>query len=284
MLRLQSRCLAFGCRALPTLLLVLFVRATPLLAKSGTNQQPTVLLPNQPSYFHLPAGASLDLALDAQPGHDAELLIETSARDASFVVLGLVGQQLQAVDAEQPGWLAFQFPCAQPGQYRLIARRKTAENASSGISLRVDYLPFPDAGAGRRAQAAILFAAAQSLASAACGSAPRGNRKIQTSGSYLGGRSRSRGTAALSGWRGAGLAQFESVRQRTRRDQSARLLSLPTPFFRAWLSNLESEVYLDRWDSDRAMRFAQEGMRFSRALADPWLSADAFAARGKPSF
>ena len=64
----------------------------------------------------------------------------------------------------------------------------------------------------------------------------------------------------------------------------ARLLSLPTPFFRAWLSNLESEVYLDRWDSDRAMRFAQEGMRFSRALADPWLSADAFAARGEAEF
>lgn len=54
----------------------------------------------------------------------------------------------------------------------------------------------------------------------------------------------------------------------------ARILTTQLPFFRAWLANLHSQLYLEREDSKPAWRYAEEAVLQSRALNDEWLTAD----------
>jgi tetratricopeptide (TPR) repeat protein len=279
MLRLPSRRLLSRRRILPTLLLSLL--ATTLFGNAETDQQPTVLSPAQPSYFHLLGSASLEINLDAQAGHEAEIFLETSARDVTLIALSPAGQQLEVVHAQQPGWLVLSFSCTQQGRYRLIVRRNAVENASRGTSLRADYLPFPAADASRRAEAATSFTTAQSLANSSHEASIRASivkyRKAAAVWASLGDREGQVISLAAEAQAWLNLSQYGNALSALNR---ARFLGFHKIFFRAWLASLEADVYLDKWDSELAMRSAQEAERLSRELSDQWLTADALVDRG----
>jgi CHAT domain-containing protein len=265
----------------------LLITSRPLsaLAPTGSDQYPTLLLPHKPAFVHLPEGRSALFAFDAQTRQGAEILMDTSAPNADFQVLEPSGKTLLVVNVKEPGWAVILFPVAQSGQYQLVARQEVAQQENSGISLRAVFSQFPFADMDNRVKAAKLFSDAQLLAQSSDSSplhtAILRYRRVAAISAAQGDREGE--TLALAGeartW--IDLSQYNNALAALNR---ARLLSLRRPFFRAWLANLEAEVYLDRWDSEPAMRSAQEATRLSRSLSDEWLMADAIAGRGEAEY
>jgi tetratricopeptide (TPR) repeat protein len=271
-------------RILPIFLLCLLVPAPTLLATNGTDPQSSAALPHQPTYFHLPAGTSLVLTLSAKTCRQAEILIETSAPGTDFVLVAPGGRQLQAIDATKPGWFVLWFPCAPATAYRLIARAAVMQDKGGGISLHVDYLPWASFG-DDRAHAAALFVDANALAGSPHATplhtAIDKYRQAAMIWATLGDREGQ--LLAVAGEAGAwlNLSEYDNALAALNR---ARLLSLQIPFFRAWLTNLLAEIYLDRWDSGLALCSGEKAVRLSRSLADPWLTADAFVDRAEAEY
>jgi tetratricopeptide (TPR) repeat protein len=284
----QRRRSHFGRRVPPIFLLFhLLFLAPPLFAvmPAGSDQHSTLLLPHETAFVHLHGGCFVVFAFDAQTHQGAEIMIETSAPNANFQVLAPSGKTLLVVNVKEPGWAMILVPIAQSGQYQLVACQEVAEQENSGISLRAVFSQFPLADIDNRVKAAKLFFDAQLLAQspdssplhtailryrrAAAISAAQGDREGETLA--LAGEART--------W--IDLSQYKNALAALNR---ARLLSFRMPFFRAWLANLEAEVYLDRWDSGPAMRSAQEATRLSRSLSDEWLMADAIAGRGEAEY
>ena len=264
---------------LPILLLSLLI---PIA--SGAAADRAVLSPGLPVLFHLPASGSLELTLVAQaPGH-AGLFLETSAPGADFALLAPDGKTLETIDAEQPGWFAVPFPIPQAGEYRLLVRTQ-AKDVSSGLSLRAEFLPLASVNADSETKAAAIFAGAHSLArSPHSASLHLAIEKFrQAAALWAAAGDREGQLLALAGEARAwlNLSEYQNALAALNRAQT---LSARMPFFRAWLKNLEVQVYLDRWDSEPAMRFAQEAVRLSGALNDAWLSADAFAGRAEAEY
>jgi tetratricopeptide (TPR) repeat protein len=287
MMFFDMRRVLFVRRAAPALLLGLLLLPPPLVAlvPSGSNQQPALLHPHQAAFFHLPAAGTLALELDARTGDGAEILIETSAPREEFVVLAPNRQPLVTVTAEQPGWLIVSFLVGNSGRYRLEARQEAAQDRNGGISLRVDLLPFASARLGAHVRAATLFAGAESLARSP-DSAPllRAVELYRRAGAIWAAEGDREGqilafAAEARTW--LNLSEYSNAIAALKQSQ---FLSLQNPFFSAWLSNIEAEVYLDRWDSERALHFAQEAMRLSRGLSDDWLTADSLAGRGEAEY
>lgn len=283
-----QRRLRFGRRVAPIFLVlyVLFL-ARPLFAlvPAGSDQHPRLLLPHNPAFVHLPRGCSAVFAFDAQARQGTEILIETSAPNADFRVLAPTGKSLLAVNVKEPGWAVILVPVAHSGRYQLVARHEVAQQENGGISLHAVFLQFPFADMDSHVKAAKLFSDAQLLAQS-----PDSSPLHTAIGRY-------RRAAAISAARGdrEGEALALAGEARTWLDLSqynnalaalnrARFVSLRMLFFRAWLATLEAEVYLDRWDSESALRSAQEATRLSRGLQDDWLTADAIAGRGEAEY
>jgi CHAT domain-containing protein len=271
---------------LPILLLSLFVpiASGSAIDRAGLDGQPAVLCPHLPALFHLPAAGSLELTLVAQaPGH-AGLFIETSAPGANFLVLAPDGKTLETIHAEQSGWVAVPFRLPQAGQYRLLAGTQ-AKDANSGLSFRAEFLPLASVNADSDTKAAAIFAGAHSLArSPHSASLHLAIEKFrQAAALWAAAGDREGQVLALAGEARAwlDLSEYQNALAALNRAQT---LSTRMPFFRAWLANLEVQVYLDRWDSEPAMRFAQEAVRLSSALNDEWLSADALAGRAEAEY
>jgi CHAT domain-containing protein len=271
---------------LPILLLSLFLPMAPgaVINPQGPDGQPAVLSPHLPALFHLSAAGSVELTLVAQaPGH-AGLFIETSAPGADLVLLAPDGKTLETIDAEQPGWFAVPFPIPQAGQYRLLVRTQP-KDANSGLSFRAVFLPLASVNADSDTKAAAIFAGAHSLArsphSASLHLAIEKFRQAAALWAVAGDREGQ--LLALAGEARAwlNLSEYQNALAALNRAQT---LSARMPFFRAWLANLEAQVYLDRWDSEPAMRFAQEAVRLSSGLNDEWLSADALAGRAEAEY
>ena len=96
------------------------------MASVGMEEASTRLTPNQPSLFHMAAGEAYTLTLEMEAGKPAEILLETGAPGAEFVLFAPDGRKLQVVAAEYPGWLAVSFRASEPGEYRLVARCSSA--------------------------------------------------------------------------------------------------------------------------------------------------------------
>jgi CHAT domain-containing protein len=276
------------------LFLGLLVPASPLMAAAsgGLGQPSRLLLPHQPAFFHLSADDSVTLDLGAHAGwgteQSAELLIETSASDADITVLAPDGRPFHTYSAVQPGWLAVLIPLVGRNRYQLLLRAESVQNGGSGISLHLDFLPFSTVEHTHtqpRTQAEELLSSAEAL-SRSPHSAPLRKAIMeykQSAAEWAAAGNREGQLLALACEARTWLDLSEYANALAALDR-ARLLSLQMPWFRAWLDNLEAEVYLDRWDSERAMRFAREAARLSRDLADPWLTADAFAGRGEAEY
>jgi CHAT domain-containing protein len=290
MLRMDPRRLHFRRRTLPTFLLGLLVPVFPITAAAsgGHDQPPSVLLPHQPAFFHLSTGDIVTLEIDTHSSQAAELLIETSAPDAGFTVLAPDSRPIQTFDAGQPGWLAVSIPFVERGRYQLMLRAGSIQNGGSGISLHLDYLPLSvieHAHAQSLAQAEKLLSNAQTLSRSLHAAPLRTAIKEyeQAAAAWATAGSREGQLIALAGeartW--LDLSDYVNALAALNRAES---LSLKMPWFRVWLDNLEAEVYLDKWDSESAMRFSQEAVRLSHDFHDPWLAAGAFAGRGEAEY
>ncbi len=281
MLSLLSRWLHAGRGILPLLILSLLGPVSRLSALSGADRQSVLLHSPQPVFFHLPAGESAALTFEVQAGQAAEIQIETSAPGTQFQVFAPSGQSVMAQIARDPEWLVVMLPCAESGQYRLVAWHPHGNAAS----LRVDLLKFASAGFDDRAAAAADFSLAQSFAGApdlaSLQAAIDKYRRAAVKWTEDGDREGE--VLALMGEARTWLNLSEYGKALAVLKQ-ARLVSLRMPFFRARLPSLEAEVYLDRWDSQDAIRSAQEAMRLSRDLHDPWLVADALVGRGEAEY
>lgn len=261
--------------------------ARPLFALLPTesNENPTLLLPNTPAFVHLPQGHSALFDFDAQTRQGAEILMEASAPNADFQVLSPSGKTLLVVNVKEPGWAVIVFPVVQSGQYRLVAHRENSQQEGSGISLRAVFLQFPLAEMDNRVKAAKLLSDAQSLAQSP-DSSPLHTAIVRYQRAAA-------VSAALVDREGEALALMGQARtwlnlseygQALASLRQARLVSLRIPSFRAQAASIEAEVYLDRWDSQDAIRSAQVAMRLSRNLNDLWLVADAFVGRGEAQY
>jgi len=287
MLRLGSSRSLFWRRILPFPLLCLLVPTVPGHAseRGVADGQPPVLFPHLPALFHLSAGGSLAVTVAAQARDQAEIFIETSAPGADFVILAPDGRSLQTIDAEQPGWFEVSFPFTQPGRYSLLARTAAAQQANSGVSFRTEFLSIASNNAESVTRAAASFAAACSLARSPRSASVRLSiaKFRQAAASWAAADDREGQLLALAGESQAWLDLSEYANALATLNR-ARVLSARIPFFRAWLANLEAQVYLDRWDSRPAMLFAQKALRLSSALSDRWLSADALAGRAEAEY
>jgi CHAT domain-containing protein len=264
---------------LPILLLSLFASTAP-----GAVVERTALSPRLPVLFHLPAAGSLELTLVAQTPGRAGLFLETSAPGVDFVLLAPDGKTLETIDAEQPGWFVVSFPISQAGPYRLLVRAP-ANDANSGLSFRAELLPLASVHADSDAKAAAVFTGARSLArsphSASLHLAIEKFRQAAALWAVAGDREGQ--LLALAGEARAwlNLSEYQNALAALNRAQT---LSAGMPFFRAWFKNLQTQIYLDRWNSEPAMRSAQEAVRLSSALNDKWLSADALAGRAEAEY
>jgi CHAT domain-containing protein len=252
------------------------------LDRIGAQEQSGSLLPRTPVFFTLAAGDSLTLAFDATGGHEAEILVEASAPGVEFAVFSPVGQQLSADRAELPQWLALSFPCAALGQYRLVARMKSTRDDIEGASFRAEFLTFPVAGARGLRKAETNFAVARSLAGSPQEAPVRASiARFRQAGEAWSAVGDGEGEVlALAGEAQAWLDLSDYPAALAALDR-ARILSAQMPFFRAWLANLQAQLYLEREDSKPAGRYADEAVRQSRALNDEWLTADSLADRAE---
>lgn len=265
----------------------LLILAPPLFAlgTAGADQHPILLLPHQPAFAHLPWGSFVVFVLTARTGQGAEILVETSAPNADFQVLAPSGKALLVANVKEPGWAILLFPVTESGQYQLVVRRVAAQEEKSGISLRADLLQFNSADIDDRVKAAKLFSDAQLLAQSPDSSPLRtATYRYRRAAAIWAAHGDREGEAlAFAGeartW--LDLSQYNNALAALRH---ARLVGLQIPVFRAWLANLEAEIYLDRWDSEPALRSAQEATRLSHALQDPWLTAEALAGRGEAEY
>jgi len=66
--------------------------------------------------------------------------------------------------------------------------------------------------------------------------------------------------------------------------ERARMFCARRAFFRAWVANLQAQLYLEREDSKSAGRYAEEAIRQSSALSDEWLKADSLADRAESEY
>ena len=264
---------------LPILLLSLFASTAP-----GAAVDRAVLSPRQPVPFHLPAAGSLELTLVAQAPGYAGLFLETSAPGADFVLLAPDGKTLKTIHMETPGWFAAPFPIAQAGPYRLLVRTP-ANDANRGLSFRAEFLPLSSVRANGDTRAAALFAGAHALAHSPHSTSLRLaiEKFHQAAALWAAAGDREGQLLALAGEARAWLNLSEYQNALAALDR-AQTLSARMPFFHAWLANLEVQVYLDRWDSEPAMRVAQEAVRLSSALNDAWLSAEALAGRAEAEY
>jgi tetratricopeptide (TPR) repeat protein len=267
---------------LTLLILSLLGTVSRLSALSGAGREPVLLHPHQPAFFHLPGGGAIDLTFETQADQAIEILIETSAPGAQFQVLAPSGKIVLVQIARDAEWEVVILQCAESGQYRLVAQ---PPDRNAGVSLRVDLLKFASADFDRRTAAAADFSLAQSFAratdSASLQAAIEKYRRAVVKWTADGDRE---GEAlALMGEAKTWLNLSEYGKALAALKQ-ARLVSLRIPFFRARMASTEAEVYLDRWDSQDAIRSAQEAMRLSRDLNDPWLVADAFVGRGEAEY
>jgi tetratricopeptide (TPR) repeat protein len=283
-----SQRLHLGRCALRILFLSCLLISAPPLFALGTavaDQHPILLLPHEPAFAHLPRGSFVVFALVARAGQGTEILIETSAPNADFQVLAPSGRALLVANVKEPGWAIILFPVAESGQYQLVVRQEVAQEENSGISLRADLLQFNSADMEDRVRAAKLFSDAQLLAQS-----PDSSPLRSAIDQY---RRAARIWAAHGDREGEALALASEARTWLYLSQynnalaalsHARLVGLQMPFFRAWFANLQAEVYLDKWDSEPAMRSAQEATRFGRGLQDAWFTAEALAARGEAEY
>lgn len=280
----------FGRRALQLLLSLLAPFSTLLaLASSELVGQPARLLPHHPTFLHLSAGGCRTLTLDAQAGEEAELLIETSAPGADFTVVDPSGRRIQTIEAEQPGWLVVSVRFATAGLYQLVPRAESTHTEGGGISLHLDLLPpisvGDRSGAQNRAEAEAWFSSAQILArSPHAGPIHTAiNQYRKAAADWAASGDRESRMLALAGEARAwfDLSDYANTLATLNR---ARNLSLQMPWFRAWFDSLEAQTYLDRWDSKLAKDFAQEAVRLSHDLTDPWLTAGAFAGLGEAEY
>ncbi len=242
-------------------------------------------LPHTPAFFSLNRGGSLTLRFDVTSGREAEILIETSAPGLEFAVLSPGGQQLSKAAAELPQWLTLSFPCAEPGQYRLVARMKSAPDDVDGASFRLELQTFSAAAVKGLREAEAVFAAARSLAGSP--------QEAPVRASIARFRQAGKAWAAVDDREGELLALVGEARAWLELSvypaalaalERARMLSAQMPFFRAWVANLQAQLYLDREDSKSAGRYAEEAMRQSRALSDEWLTADSLADRAESEY
>jgi CHAT domain-containing protein len=255
------------------------------LDRIGAQEKSGSLLPRTPAFFTLAAGDSLTLTFDATAGHEAEILVEASASGVEFSVFSPGGQQLSADRAELPQWLALSFPCAELGQYRLVARTKSTGDGIEGASFRAVFLTFPVAGVKELRRAETIFAVARSLASSPQQAPVRASiaRFRQAGEAWAAAGDREGEVLALAGEAQAWLDLSDYPATLAALDR-ARILSAQMPFFRAWLANLQAQLYLEREDSKPAGRYADEAVRQSRALNDEWLTADSLADRAESEY
>jgi len=288
----HSRSLRLGRSLLRGLLLVFLAPVVSALVFAqdgflwdGADQNPTVLPPRQPTFYHLPAGGSLTLALVAHDGRQPEVLIETSAPRAEIAVLAPEGRAFKTVSAEQPGWYVITFPSSQSRPYRLSIRAKAGGDADRGISFHVELVECASATAGSQTRAAAHFSAARMLSGspqsaplyaaiaqyrqAFEASAAAGDREGQILSLY----------GEAQAW--LDLSSFDNALAALNR---ARSRSVGMPLFRASLANLAIQVYLYRMDSEPARRLAKEALALSRFLKDDWLRAEALAGLGESEY
>ena len=279
----------FSCnlQARPILLFLALIILVPVssafaIVPSESDEKPTVLVPHQPIVFHVNSGGSVALAFGGQVGKLAEILIEASAAGAEFVVLTPDRRALETISAEKPGWLAASFLLAQAGQYRLMARAKAVENGVGGISCRAEFMVFSSVSAESHNRAANLMAEAQSLSqpleSDTLHAAIAQYRRAGVVWAAAGDREGQ--VLALTGEAKAWL-DLSIYSEALAALNRAGYLSLQMPLFRVYVANLEAQVYLDRWDSVAAKRYANEAVRRSSNLRDKWLMADALAVRAE---
>jgi tetratricopeptide (TPR) repeat protein len=276
----------FSCRALrhfsSYLISVFFLTAG--LNRIGAQEHSGSLLPHTPAFFSLNRGNSLILTFDAR-GHEAEILIETSAPGLEFAIVSPGGQQLSEARAELPQWLTLSFPCAEPGQYRLVARMRSVADDVDGASFRLELQTFSAAGVKGLQEAEAVFATARSLAGSPQEAPVRASiaRFRQAGKAWAAVGDREGELLALAGEAQAWL-QLSDYPAALAALKRARVLSAQMPFFRAWVANLHAQLYLDREDSKSAGRYVEEAMRQSRALSDEWLTADSLADRAESEY
>ena len=271
-------------------LLVVFLPATAS-ANAGMKEQGDNLLPRRPMLFHLADGDSICFTRGHAQGKHAEIFIETSAPGTEFVVLAPGGRPLQAASADYPEWLTLSFPFAERGEYRLLARAKPAGSYTGAIAFRALFLPNSAASAAGNAKAEATYASAQTLSrspkaadlrqaiaqykQAGTTWAVAGNDEGQILA--LAGEARAR--LDLSEYDNATAALYSAAHL-----GAAAHMGAPVLYWHAWLTNLQAQVYLDRWDSGSARKDAEEALRLSREWKDDWLTADTLADRGESEY
>ena len=269
-------------QALLAVLVVLFVGTAT--AEVGTQENVASLVPSVPTLFHLPNAGGLSLALDPAEDSYAEILIETSAPGIEFSVLDPDGRQLKAISGQYSEWLTVSFPRAARGTYHLVARAKPSEHYMDGVTFRAVFLHFR-AGASTRTRAEALFLSAQTFARSPKALSLREaiDAYKQAGATWAVAGEREGQVLALVGEAEAwlGLSEYNKATVALHR---AAAVDAPTSYWRAWLADLQAQVYLDRWENGPARRNAEQVLRLSHGLNDDWLTADALADRGESEY
>jgi CHAT domain-containing protein len=247
-----------------------------IVAQNETYPPAFALAPGQSAMFHTSPGASLEIPLDTEGAKAAEILIETSGPGAVFQVVSAANREIKAVSQQGAAWAVISFPIDNRMPYRLISRTEAKSENAAGIQFRAEWLSVAPGSLAARAHAEALFSSAESLRKSdrAADIHDAWLNYRQAAIAWRSGGERIGEVLALAGQAQAAIELSEYDRSLSILDR-ALALSADTPWIRAWLFNLKSQVFLDQWNSDAARQNAQEALDLSRTLNDQGLIAEA---------
>ena len=191
-------------------------------------------------------------------------------------MVSAANREIKAVNQQGAAWAVISFPIENRMPYRLICRAEAKSENAAGIQFRAEWLSVAPGSLAGRAHAEALFSSAESLR--------KSDRAADINDAWLKYRQ------AAMAWRSSGerigevlalAGQAQAAIELSEYDRSlsildrALALSADTPWIRAWLFNLKSQVFLDQWNSDAARQNAQEALDLSRTLHDQGLIAEA---------
>lgn len=254
-------------------------------ARVGMQEETSRLAERRPTLFHVVRGAAKCLAFVPGSAADAEIFVESSAPDLAFEVRAPDLHRIQAVSAEYPDWLPLAVPLDARGNYSLCVSARPHKQSAERVAFRADLVLFHNAAGNLRAKAETLFTSAATLS--------RSHQAVDVR------RAVDLYRQAGSVWDAAGdreghllalACAAQTLLKLSKYDRAIAALNLASaipqsdPFWDAWLANLESQVYLDRWESVAASSYSQKAQRLSRSVDDDWLRADVLADQAESEY
>ena len=238
---------------------------------------PPLLAAHQLTTFTFAAGQTRSVSLAASAAGHAELLIESSAPGTEFVVFAPDHEPVKSAVAQYPGWVAITFAVAGQARYTLLARAKPPFD-SERFAFRADLEPSLPNSAEAHAKAGEIFASAQTLSHSATATDVKQAIALYKKAAALWESVHDRDGLVLT-LAGEGQAWLELSQCDNATEALARAAAIvpSSPHWRAWLADLQAQIYLDRWEFLPARKSSDEALRLNQSVGDEWLAAGALA-------